>query len=295
LFIISGGTAADVLTAHGYRFQIADSPEGELRMLRAFNPNAIVINKLNNSADYILGLRPLNTLIVTIDDSGEAARLADLNINVLYPIPGSLSDLKYVSLRQEFCRAHTRTRQRGSTVSEVLVMQGGSDTYGFTPIILDALAGSAPSLHFTVVAGPAFSHQSELDKALKSSGINATVVYSPRNIVELMERADLAISAGGITMFELCCLGVPGIIVCAERFEVQTADRLEREGAVMNLGFGGDLEASRLAGALNNLLQDPARRSSLSAAGHRLIDGRGSERIAAIVRSRAIRTETKVQ
>jgi spore coat polysaccharide biosynthesis predicted glycosyltransferase SpsG len=111
----------------------------------------------------------------------------------------------------------------------------------------------------------------------------------------LMPAADVAVSAGGITMFELCCLGVPGIIVCAERFEVQTAARLDREGAVINLGFGADLEAPRLVRALNMLINDPVRRQSMSATGRRLIDGRGAERIVALLRSRTTHRETKVQ
>ena len=288
LFLISGGPACDVLRNHGYKFDIANSVEDERRTLHTFSPDAVVVNKLNNSPTEIAALQS-GAFIVTIDDSGEGARFADLNINVLYPIPGSVSDLKYVALRHAFADAHARRKQLRETVSDILVMQGGSDTYGFIPMLIRALPGTRLDLHFTIVVGPAFRHHSELHTALRNSAINATVAENPASIISLMESADVAISAGGITMFELCCLGVPSIIVCAERFEISTADRLEREGAVINVGFGGDLHPKRLNQTLNALIADSLMRSSLSANGHRLIDGRGSERIAELLRTRAVR------
>src|SRR5436190_1233702 len=70
LFIISGGTAAEVLEVRGYRFKIVSSFHSELATLAAFDPDIIVINKLDNEIEYVSGLKQhLRALIVTVDDS----------------------------------------------------------------------------------------------------------------------------------------------------------------------------------------------------------------------------------
>src|SRR2546422_90113 len=78
LFIISGGDEAmAALTENGYRFQTAATVEDERRALRAFRPDVILVNKLNNDPSYIKSLRGLADIVVTIDDAGEGAKLAD--------------------------------------------------------------------------------------------------------------------------------------------------------------------------------------------------------------------------
>jgi len=292
LFVISGGSeTVAALIERGYAYSVVGSLKAELEILQAFRPDVIVVNKLNNQPAYIQSLRSLAPLIVTIDDAGQGAIHADLNINVLYPAPGAITDLQYLALRREFQEFHESERAISSDVRELLVTQGGSDTYGFTPRILRTFDDMALRPHCTVVLGPAFRHYGELEEAVNASTLDLTIVRNARNIVELMWQADLAITAGGLTMFELCCVGTPSLVVCGERFEVATAERLEQAGVVVNLGFGGGLDYAALPRAVEALAADVEKRRRMGVRGRELVDGRGAERVVRLLRERLARVE----
>lgn len=287
IFIVSGGEeAVAAVRGQGYPCLVAPTYRQEAAPLREFRPDVIIVNKLNNALDYLRFLKALAPFLVTIDDTGEGTEVSDLKFNVLYEIPGAITDWEYLPLREEFIAAHTADKEIRPQVSELLIAQGGSDTYGQSPRILLALERAAARPRCTVVVGPAFRHETELKKAVTASSFEVRVLRSPGGMASLMVEADLAITAGGILMLELCCVGTPGIVVCGDRWEIETADRLEREGAVVNLGSGLDLDFGRIPLVLDALCPDSERRKSMSAAGKRLVDGRGCERMARMIRER---------
>lgn len=287
LFVISGGKEAGAaIVDRGYCFHAVDSPAREWELARSFRPDVILVNKLDNPPDYIMTLKETAAFVVTVDDAGEGAKRADLNVNALYPIAGAVTGPEYVMLREEFQALHSRDRRIAETVTELLITQGGSDTYGFTPGIVRALAAMSSRPHCTVVVGPAFRHDAELQEALEGSSLDVTVVRNARNMADLMWQADLAITAGGLTMFELAAVGTPGLVICGEPFEVPTAARLERAGSVKSLGFGGDLDYGQVPVSVDWLAADWDGRSRMSARGKELVDGKGCERIVRLIRER---------
>ncbi len=292
LFVISGGDEAiAAITERGYRLHTAPTWESEQQILHAFHPDVILVNKLNNPARYIRSLKSLAGLVVTIDDAGEGAQWADLKFNVLYHVPGAVTDSHYVALRYEFKVMHGREKAISSQVRELLVMQGGSDTYGFTPRIIRAVEGIRIRPHCTVVVGPAFRHEDDLQHAMGASTLDLTLVRNAHNMAELMWRADLAITAAGLGMFELLCVGTPSLIICGERFEVETASRLEKAGAVVNLGFGGDMNYGQLPKAVEAFAMDVERRKQLSFRGKQLVDGCGCKRVLDLIRHHTVAVE----
>ncbi len=288
LFVISGGDEAiAAITERGYRFHAVAAHENERQALRAFRPDVILVNKLNNDPTYIKSLKGLTDLLVTIDDAGEGAKLADLRVNSLYYTPDAVTDPRYIALRNEFQEIHGRSKRINDEVQELFIAQGGSDTHGFTSRIIRALEGMMTRPHCTVIIGPAFKHEAELRSATEASSLDLTVVRNARNMAELMWNADLAITAAGLTMFELLCVGTPGLVVCAEPFEVETAARLEKAGTVLNLGFGGRLDYTRLPQSVDALAEDVETRGAMSRCGKQLVDGKGCERIVRLIRERA--------
>ena len=285
LFILSGGDeAAAVVKENGYLLEVAETADKESEVLQAFSPHAIIVNKLNNPPAYIRSLKDRAPVVVTIDDAGTGGELADLQFNVLYHTQGAYVEPEYIALRREFQEMNGLTRMIRPGIRELLITQGGSDTYGFTPRIIKGLKSMRCRPHCTVVLGPAFRHEVELAEAVRDSILDLRIVRDARNMAQLMWEADLAISAGGITLFELACIGIPALAVCGERFELETASRLEALGTVINLGFGGDLKYERLATAVDELDEDVPRRRRMGERGKRLVDGKGSGRIMTRIR-----------
>jgi spore coat polysaccharide biosynthesis predicted glycosyltransferase SpsG len=289
VFLISGGEEAiRTLEEEGLQYAVARSLTEERTLLQDVQPDVVMVSKLKNPPEYIGLLKQYAALVVTLDDAGEGGRQADLNLNILYRGGGEMLDLHYLALRPEFQKLHAQARATTETVDELLITQGGSDTYGFTPKIVRALEACTHRPHCTVVVGPTFGHYHDLDEAVGASTLNLTVVRNARNMAELMWKADLAITAGGITMVELACVGTPSLAICGDWFEVETAARLEKAGAVLNLGFGGNLDYTRLPASVDALAEDAEMRSTMSRCGQQLVDGKGCERIVRLIRERVL-------
>lgn len=287
-FAVSPTEAAlSLLAEHGQEPIAVTSLDEEIAAVSRLTPEIVIVNKLSSPVEELSALKEKTAFLVTMEDTGPGAERADLRVNVLYPIPNAITDLSYFTLRDEVLRQRGAPPIVRAEPNELLVMQGGADTYGFLPKIVRALEGVAFSGRITVVAGPAFQHHDALAEAQKRSSKNVEVVFAPPSLPEMMRRADLAITAAGLTVFELLCLGIPSVVVAAERFEVGTAERLAALGALVSLGFGGDLEEAQIARATSALLADRAERERLSRRGYDLCDGRGCERLADLLEAKA--------
>ncbi|MCL5962261.1 MAG: hypothetical protein M1358_23605 [Chloroflexi bacterium] len=287
LFLLGGDPEALTLVQQaGCPVLPIDAPEkegpGEMALIREYGPDVIVVNRLNNPPGYLCNLKALGGLVVVLDDNGPEAHVADLNINVLYHTDTAICDPEYIALREEFQFYHNQERVTPEVASSILVLQGGSDTYGFIPAIVAALRKMAGDFSIAVVTGWAFRHFTELNAALNGDQ-RFRVIHGATNMAELMVGSDLAITAGGNTMFELACVGTPGIVVCAEEFEVETAERFAMEGIVVNLGFGGRLDPIALVRVVQDLISSPETRRRMSIRGKELVDGQGAVRVAKLV------------
>lgn len=249
---------------------------------KALNQNTFditILNQLNTSQDETMALKSHSKMLVTIEDTGIGAQLADLRFNILYPIDNSISDFKFIPLAHSFQNKHSIPKLIKEKVENILITQGGSDTYGFTPKIIKALYAIPADININVIIGPNFSHNIELNEMLDNAPRKFNLISGKHDLSDLMLESDLAISAGGNTLFELACLGVPAIVICGEPFEVGTADRIEKEGFGINLGFGEYLDKKDIYNEVNKLICDTALRSKMSKKGKDLIDGKGITRI----------------
>ena len=257
----------------------ATSNSQDCRIVQEWAPDCLVVNMLRSAPEYLATLRPLVKLLVTIDDDGPAAALADLCINPLYPIPGALSSPAFIPLKSGFQELNRQSRTWRQRVQSILVTLGGADTYGFSPRVVRAIASIPAEISLKVILGPAYRHEAEMNAALEDLAGRPWVVE--RNVAEMgryMAEADLAICSAGLTLFEMACAGTPVIVVCGEPFEVATASRLSALGFGVNLGFGADCTEAAICRAVMDLISDGAGRAAMGRRGRELVDGRGAQR-----------------
>lgn len=228
---------------------------------------------------------------VAIDDNGEAGSCADhliLNQNIhaapaLYPNAGSRTKLllgtRYALLRREFRRCIRRNARRDGAVRTILVTLGAADRGNVTGSVIEALRGlDLGGAAVEIIAGGANPHGAAISRAC-SAVPSARIVPDPgTGMAELVAGADLAITAGGTTMWELSAMGVPFIaVIVAENQRLSTL-------AMAALGFPcvtAENVIGKLPEKLRTLIGDAARRQQLAAAGQRLVDGEGAPRVCA--------------
>jgi spore coat polysaccharide biosynthesis predicted glycosyltransferase SpsG len=170
-------------------------------------------------------------------------------------------------------------------VETVLVTFGGADHTGQTRKVVDAFPRlESPPERAIVVVGGMYSDPRALDRHLDTLPEVDTELYvNTSRMPELMAAADVGISSGGLTAWEFACLGVPNIIVSTADAQRQTGQLLDRKGYAKHLGHHDNTTPGDIVCVLNRLIEEPSRRREMARRGWQLVDGRGTDRVAAYV------------
>jgi spore coat polysaccharide biosynthesis predicted glycosyltransferase SpsG len=159
-------------------------------------------------------------------------------------------------------------RPIADTVEGVLVSFGAADTAGVAAEVAAEVAASLPDAVVELPVG------SWWDGPVPA-GVHP--VRCPDGLAPRLARADLAVTAGGVTLLEALALGRPAVaVVWAEN------QRL----AVEHAAAAGAVAASSVEAAARDAISlagDPERRAALAARAARLVDGMGADRVAAEV------------
>jgi len=192
---------------------------------------------------------------------------------------------RYVLLRREFRQLEKRNREIPRRCRSILVSMGGADPYNLTLKILNALDVIEGKISINIILGPTNPNwQSVLDFA-QVSHRNITVIEAPDKMAELMCQADLAVTTGGSTTWELCYLGVPSLQIIVAKNQEAIACELADKGVTVNLGWHDAVTETDIAVAAQKLIADADKRRSMSVRGQSIVDGKGAERVVSTMRS----------
>ncbi|WCJ58883.1 UDP-2,4-diacetamido-2,4,6-trideoxy-beta-L-altropyranose hydrolase [Fontisphaera persica] len=238
--------------------------------------------------------------VLWVDDFGVPAEFApDLLLNqnlgaapAWYPHVPPRTELllgpRYALLRREFARWRHSPRTFPAQAQKLLVTLGGSDPANATAKVIEALhllGGAAPQA--LVLAGAANPHAAALARAL--AGTPHQCLPHVPDMPARMAEADLAIAAGGTTVWELAFMGLPALLLCLADNQRRNCHELAAAGAAVNLGWHETATPDQIAAALTALAADATRRAAMSAAGRALVDGRGAERVCLHLRENEVR------
>lgn len=241
-------------------------------------------------------LRAVAKRILVIDDLADRAHEADFLLDQTAGraaadyaslVPGGcrlMVGVQYALLRPDFAarRAASLARRADGRVRHILVALGGFDPANHTAAILRTLAGCGlPSDHaVTVVLGAGAPHLGALRELAASLPITVSIQSDVADMAAVMADSDLAIGAAGTTAWERCALGLPTIMLVLADNQRLIADNLARAGAALVVER---VRAEHVA----MFLDDPALVRRMTARAAALCDGRGAERVAAILREAA--------
>jgi UDP-2,4-diacetamido-2,4,6-trideoxy-beta-L-altropyranose hydrolase len=259
--------------------------------------DCLVVDHYGLDATFETAARGKASIVVVIDDLADRPHDCDLLVD---PNPERVAEdyagltggttrfllgPQYALLRPEFAeRRPARARPPRRQAERLLITLGGADQHNISHRVLEALPRleGAP-LKTVLVVGPANPHRETL--AAQASWPGLEIVVDPPDLAGLMIEADLAITGGSTSFWELACLGVPALIVVIADNQRAIARAAENAGATLVLGEHDHLDPRKLAAAITALSADPKRRHRMSEAGRNLVDGRGAVRVADAVAS----------
>ena len=116
---------------------------------------------------------------------------------------------QYTPLRRQF---QNQTVSLRPDIQNILITTGGSDPFDFCGTLVPLLLTEYKGVTLHVIIGKLFSQESVL--TLEELVMDSPYVKLYKNVSDmasLMKQCDIAISAAGTTLYELCALGVPTI------------------------------------------------------------------------------------
>jgi UDP-2,4-diacetamido-2,4,6-trideoxy-beta-L-altropyranose hydrolase len=269
-----------------------DDAQATAAALDGWDPDWLVVDHYALDARWESQVAGATTRVLAIDDLADRAHACAILLDQGTPdarfdygpwLPAGCRRLLgpgFALLRPEFARDRARVlaRRAHGALRHVLVAMGGVDLPGSTSDVLDALDGDAlpAGIRASVVLGaqaPALAAVVERAATLR---FPCAVLTGVADMAALMDTADLAIGAGGMTALERCARGLPTIVV-------PIADNQRRGARALAEAGAGWLLASpkRIADDLPALLagMSPAHLAAASVHAAALVDGRGTERV----------------
>jgi UDP-2,4-diacetamido-2,4,6-trideoxy-beta-L-altropyranose hydrolase len=258
----------------------------------------IVADHYGLGADQHRRLREGGRRLAVIDDLTDRVLACDLVIDptlgrgadaygAVAPRAKALTGPNWALIRPEFAAARAaalKGRRNEEAPRKLLISLGLTDVGGVSAKVLAAVQPLAQRLDIEVVVGSGAPSRAALDRQL---GIS--VRTDARNMAELIGAADIGIGAGGASVWERACLGLPSILVILADNQRPQALELADRGAVLAVDAQAADFPRRLATAFSDLRTDPRLRSRLSQVSAALCDGRGAVRAAEAVLKLAAR------
>lgn len=232
--------------------------------------------------------------IAYIDDLNLFKYSADLIINYTYNTDMSLYNewyynltdtkfllgSKYIPLRPEFSNS---TIMYNPQVKRIFITTGGADEYDMLLEILQELCKPKWSkIEKLVIAGKFNEHIAEL-RDLEKHEASVKVYHDISDMAGVMKQCDVAISAGGTTIAELCACGIPTIGFAVAQNQIYGLEAYSKDGIIK---YAGDVRESKkrvienIEESLEEFVNNYDKRKLQGNLAHNIIDGDGAARIA---------------
>jgi UDP-2,4-diacetamido-2,4,6-trideoxy-beta-L-altropyranose hydrolase len=251
----------------------------------------LVLDGYQFNSEYQRAIKEAGHRLLVVDDTAHldyyfADIVLNQNINAkelrysCSPQTRLLLGNRYVLLRSEFIAWKGWNRQIPERARHVLVTLGGADPNNVTLQIANALKiASISDIEVTVVAGASNPHLDVLKAAVLEKPSTMNLVDNVENMAELMAWADLAVSGGGSTCWELSFMKLPFITLVLADNQNNISNSLAKAGIAINCGWYYEMDSEAFAKDLVELINDKYRRLKMSEKAGGLIDGFGASRI----------------
>lgn len=183
--------------------------------------------------------------------------------------------LQYTPLRQVFCCSKRKIK---TEVEELLLLSGGTDPYDILWNILEKVDKDKYK-KINVICGRYYKKYEELQNAFRTFD-NIYIHRAVSDIERYMQTADIAVSAGGTTLYELCACGTPTISYAFADNQFDNVNQFQEDGIIE---YAGDVRCDEVSEKIVYYLdiyrEDAALRRQRSKKMQKLVDGNGALRI----------------
>ena len=199
---------------------------------------------------------------------------------------------QYIPLRKEFWNMPAKRIKK--KISSIMVTFGGYDSKNVTPKVLKALKDNYKDMRKFVVIGKGFKNIANI----KRNGDKRTnFIYNPdaQMIKKIILDSDIAISAGGQTLYELARIGVPSIGICMAKNQERNLESWQKKDVIEYIGWYDNANLRKQLRKAIGYLAGADIRKNKSETGRKLVDGKGSLRAVKIILSNMFKRELSLR
>ena len=254
----------------------------------------MVVDSYYITEKYLEEIRKYSTTVY-IDDLGSFAYPVDVLVN--YNIYGEKIDYaqmyhlqkkskpvlllgpEYAPLRKEF--RNRRRKLQPQKVKDILISTGGADFEHVSLKIARYLVihQDMSNYRFHFLVGKLNQDVLELMKLAERAPLLIELHQNVKYMVDLMQNCDIAVSAAGSTLYELCACGIPTITYVLADNQILGAQTFAEKGLMV---YAGDCRKQRdfarhVAQEIEKLANDYQLRKKMAEQMSTIVSGEGAE------------------
>lgn len=292
IFITADNQAEGLLTERGYKNIILNSDWDKLEseiskmveLIKEYTIRNLLVDSYYVTKTYLEMLSE-NTTVTYIDDLNAfhypvknlicyANYYDKFEYHKSYSQTNLFLGCHFVPLREEFENLPPKIIK--NEIEKVLLLSGGTDTYHILPCLTKVV--EELGYEANVVCGRYNTDYEGLVEAYKDNH-QIHILKTVDNLKAYMQEADVAISAGGSTLFELAACGTPTITYAFADNQLDNVKSFNEDKKMIYIGDGrNDDLAKNLLSAIKDYKNKEFRRTK-SVELQTLVDGTGATNI----------------
>lgn len=293
-FFLADEQAVDILKKWGYSYIVLNTDwndmESELSIIERIivekKIECLLIDSYQVTSFYLKKLSEM-TRTIYLDDKNSFSYPVDAIIcyasywkkfqyNEKYPDKKLLLGPKYAPLRREF--SNCGKKKIKDKVENLLLLSGGTDNYDILDRLLEKIEKEKYK-QIIVVCGTYYQKYECIYRKYRDYQ-NIEIYKAVNNMKYFMNKADMIITAGGTTLYEICAVGTPAISYSIADNQLDNVKQFYENGII---DYAGDVRKENIISNIVNYLElyhmNKDLREKRAQKMQRLIDGKGSQRI----------------
>ena len=303
IFIISENDSEQLITENGFQCICLNNHYNEkeaetdtvIRLIQEYRIEKMIVDSYEVTKQYLEKLREAVYLIY-IDDINAFKYPVDMLINYSFNTTDEvyrsrsydtdrtrmLLGAEYVPLREEFGGEAIAIKKRAESL---FITTGGADEFDMiTDIVCGLNQSDCRDMKKYIVAGKFYKYKDKLEELRRQDSYIEFYMDIP-DIDKVMRKGDIAISAGGTTLAELCSCGIPTICFTMADNQLASVTEYAKAGLMYCVGDirgegAKNAAVRKIVYYVNELREQYDIRAEMGTKAKSAIDGNGAERIA---------------
>jgi|SaaInlStandDraft_6_1057023.scaffolds.fasta_scaffold55327_2 UDP-2,4-diacetamido-2,4,6-trideoxy-beta-L-altropyranose hydrolase len=253
-------------------------------IISKINPDILIIDSYYVDDQYINHMKEVAPFIVYLDDEGKNYNV-DMVINPscranfldyqskIRLLGNQYTILSHIYWDQDPCYGLKK-------ITSIMVTMGGVDHYNLSSLILKYLNKIDNRLKVNMIIGPYYDNRNEIMDSISKSNLNVEVFEGLTNIYPVICMSDIAISAGGVSVYELAATSTPMIGISLWENQKNNIKCLSSSKALLPLYYSSKIKFNNeLFLSMKEIISNSTLRNSMAESGRRYVDGQGVRRI----------------